>query len=1540
MKKILFTIIILLFSTLGWAQTITLRPDGILVLENRFLTVHITPEEGGRVISFIDRKTGEDFAGGAWDLGMGGEMNWQERSLKRSDWYGKPFRYEILREPNEAVVIFQRDGVTGSMQWLTVEKIYRLKKNSSRLQISYQFKVNSNAMSELVFCPWLHNSAQVKGKPGILSFATTRGVERIDFNPGSPANESFHYDLADGWFAFTSPENRNGVIFQTPYRDLMCFYNWQGSAGNTMEILYRSQRIPNGESYQTQLDITLFHGFLEPDGIIGNWVGKLSADQIQLYAAGAAQGNLELSLRKLPGHLETKLMSQEVTLAAGENTQLKFSVPPQSPGTYELICRIQEQGTEKITLMTTPLKFGSDAPAYQRSPESRRNGSDTERFGQTLLNAAERQDCYAWDFGLPLQQHAIPWLKPYTGGKIKMLILTDMRCGREVIELAARMDAEAVSCSFSGNGVSPWNPTWGHSGGLNETNIYLSELLKQKFDVIVLAGIQIKSITSSNLKLISEQVNRGTGLVSVMPTEIPSSYQSLFPAAPLIKPVYQRTEPKIVRSASFQAASDTFLAPMPFDALPEILIFPYTASLPAISTNGMPFFVTGNCGNGRTALFTWLTGRPDNTTWGGIMPAFSAEASMPWQDYYYGMLIKAILWSANRLPELQIKSIVGNPQKLTVTLNNRTNESHPVELQITARHHSRISLGNRKIEFALPPGAQSIEIPLDFWLMAGKNFLDLRLSCKGLAADFGAIAIEQQASVKIKSINAPSESYQSNSVIPVAIELDGNLAPEMTLQASCYDRLGRLLAEGTEKISSPSSQIELKLPELYSQYGYIKVKLFQSDRQLDQSQAGIDLLPRKLAGRNWDDYLVMMSWPVRDTRALPFYLRDAWAESMRELGVDMIMQHGIPVYWGHDPAKYALMYRSDFMLVMESMSRISVDCRLPYYQRPTFDYRWRQNVLKRLMENYSRTHDHKYLHRDPVLDNPDFLREYAQALQRWLPNIRHWRPFMYDLGDELSYGNFSNPIDFDFSPESLQQFRQWLRGQYSSLEQLSKEWRRDFKNWDEVIPDTAFEARQRQIYTAWGMHRTYNAQVFTNFLKTSTEAIRTADPGSRVTMSGTQEPKSYNGYDWSQLMPLIDSLTVYSMNAMPEIFRSFKKIPMMGWVGYGSSKSDIWYTIWDNAFNGHFGIGIYNEMSVMNPDLTLTPRGRQLQEAIRPLKDGIGILLFESEQEQPEIAIHYSQQSAVASWIGQEEGDFSASRLAWVELFKMLGYHLKFITTAEIEQDILLTDRYKVFVMPYSLALSDQEAKAINTFAGKGGLVLADIEPGRYNSRFNLEPLPRLKLPGAIILKKKLDSNIKTNQYSGLFRQLKSTLEQRQVKPAQQIVTIQTGAIELHAFRLSPQGGQIITGWCRQSGKAHFQIPPGYSLYNVLDNQQCTENESNLSADRPYVWVCVPYQVTGMDLEVIREADHYRLRAQVKATSGQPFRHVVRFEITGNDGKLLRHYSKVCNAPDGKAEHVIYPALNDTGEWQIKAIDIISGTTKTIKLSMKGTHQK
>ena len=87
---------------------------------------------------------------------------------------------------------------------------------------------------------------------------------------------------------------------------------------------------------------------------------------------------------------------------------------------------------------------------------------------------------------------------------------------------------------------------------------------------------------------------------------------------------------------------------------------------------------------------------------------------------------------------------------------------------------------------------------------------------------------------------------------------------------------------------------------------------------------------------------------------------------------------------------------------------------------------------------------------------------------------------------------------------------------------------------------------------------------------------------------------------------------------------------------------------------------------------------------------------------------------------------FPANRDGWVRGLTDLGLTFDFIASPQVEAGGLDPGRFKVFVMPLSLAVSRREAAAIESFARAGGIVIADAAPGLFDDHCAWAPAGQL----------------------------------------------------------------------------------------------------------------------------------------------------------------------------------------------------------------------
>ena len=73
---------------------------------------------------------------------------------------------------------------------------------------------------------------------------------------------------------------------------------------------------------------------------------------------------------------------------------------------------------------------------------------------------------------------------------------------------------------------------------------------------------------------------------------------------------------------------------------------------------------------------------------------------------------------------------------------------------------------------------------------------------------------------------------------------------------------------------------------------------------------------------------------------------------------------------------------------------------------------------------------------------------------------------------------------------------------------------------------------------------------------------------------------------------------------------------------------------------------------------------------------------------------------------------FPANRDGWVRTIKDIGLQFDFVSSEQVEQGSLNSGKYKVLILPFSVALSPLEISSIESFVESGGVVIADAAPG------------------------------------------------------------------------------------------------------------------------------------------------------------------------------------------------------------------------------------
>lgn len=716
------------------------------------------------------------------------------------------------------------------------------------------------------------------------------------------------------------------------------------------------------------------------------------------------------------------------------------------------------------------------------------------------------------------------------------------------------------------------------------------------------------------------------------------------------------------------------------------------------------------------------------------------------------------------------------------------------------------------------------------------------------------------ASLEVPGADAVEDLQVAPKVIGEGTRVEVTFRCGKSALVELVDGLGRVVAQG-----KGSGQVSLVAGRPLTHSGVVRVT----------AGSALEVMPVhfQAASRAWTDYEVVLPWA--GPRSYQPWMKTL-DDQFRRIGVTTL----------------ASPERNFRFMVSAHLNAFGI-----YWYR-------RDNYLKR-KKLYAETRDKKYLTREVTLQSPEFEASVRKQFGGRTREMAALKPFAYYLADESSLTCYTDPFDVDWAPEALGGFRAWLQKEYGTVERLNASWGTAFANWDAVLPMTGEEAQKHGNFAPWADHRVYMEREFVRAFARARDWLKEMDPEARPSISGTQVPTAHNGCDWYAIDQELEYIQPYSggsQDAMHHLFNP--KLRITGFTGYGAAGDEARYQQWQRLFYGHSGASIFWHYTMLNPDLTLSEQGEALAETFRQLQSGIGRVFMNAPVVEDGVAIHFSMASIRGAWITDgtisgEMGNVNRSsknyaelarrRDAWVKELERQGVQFRFLATQQIEGGEL--DRYKVLILPYSIALSDREIQAIERFLARGGKVFADEQAGRMDERCRwrkseLWPNLERKGPGDVGVKPALAVE------GGYLRTVRRFGESRLYgllpREGGTVMVPTLKGVTYDLLRGGPAAGRVETG-------------PGIPV--LLLNR--TSRIARLELDESLNVKLTDDKGAGVD------------------------RSVVRIEVKDAQGRPARHYATNVWVENGRGRVEIPFALSDKGDWRIEARDVISGLTAT-----------
>ncbi len=1204
-----------------------------------------------------------------------------------------------------------------------------------------------------------------------------------------------------------------------------------------------------------------------------------------------------------------------------------------------------------------------------------------------------------------------PWGEKLAGGTIKSYSISPVFDGRGIIELAERLDLDFEVTTIGRRGGAD---KWGlgdfyhsRSRGVSIDGAYYSLahnyiaddlMFSPEFDVIIWPGLHKWETYPQQIRdAILTRVKNGTGLILLYPvggegSDIwdisPLKSTDAFEAQVDIKDTEIATMPEQLDMSEWSAIKPHYISRgISFEAFPwgHMGVYPYknnSGETLVESAKGNPVLSVSNYGKGRVVALAY----PER----GFLP----RVDNPWEtglnyqywEYMWSMIARSVVWASNQEPDTFIETVTRTSDGIKVKLSNIKNNTF-IDAQVID------DFGNieEEITTAVKAKQNVADIKFNKKLVGGKHIVNIQLKSDNGVFDWYSLQFETSKNAEIVSVKNSELEIHVGKNVQSEIVLKSANSVSGTLTTRIYDNYNRLVDEDIQEVSFQGEKtfnVILNSENVISNLAIVESILEIDGNQQDRKTAEVFFLQPRL----WDDYDVTMY------HFGPNPVPGVWSavdKQLQNLNVTTL-------------AAYTLANSKHANYKVQAQTRIS-GVESPD-RGPDLDY------YKKMKATYIETGDKSVLKRKYGLKDSVYLNSIRDDLTTRLGNWKKFSPSAYYIYEEPSVTRYDDALDLCFRKSTLNAMRVWLEEEYASLTNLNEQWGTDFSKWDDVIPDDSREALERGNYSSWADHRTFMEICWADQFKFVQDIVNEIDPGGLVQLSGTQAASSHNGYDYSRLNKFVGQMNPYDIDNQLEYHHNFNSdIKVSGQAGYGALGKGVIFDYYHHLFLKETGGSyIFWQVSCLNPDLRLCQSGVDLKEGFdEMLKRGIGRLVGSYEPENElKIAIHFSYPSVHAAWIVDGEilpearvgsnnsktlEQLNRNRDGWVKILHDAGHGFSFMSYSSIEAGSLISEGYKVLILPMSYAISDEEVKQIEEFVDKGGILVADALPGvmddhnkfrkerafadifgiesRTYAREELvtpESETDLKIKNAEVLLKDNDSReLLYNKYgrgsafllnyfmddypeeklSGKSEtsllKIGKLFETENLKSGI-ILTKLTGepteGVEKYSFSEDEGSTKLLGLLPAKSGEdevINLHIDKSVHLYDIRNKKYLGEGNDfkiELKTSVPELFGLVSGTIENIKVDApstIKPGDKVELNFEITGSGISDLKSVVRVDVFNPAGKVINYYSKNCDINGGTGSYSFNLALNEQpGIWEIRLTEVISGVEKEVSVDV------
>jgi len=366
-----------------------------------------------------------------------------------------------------------------------------------------------------------------------------------------------------------------------------------------------------------------------------------------------------------------------------------------------------------------------------------------------------------------------------------------------------------------------------------------------------------------------------------------------------------------------------------------------------------------------------------------------------------------------------------------------------------------------------------------------------------------------------------------------------------------------------------------------------------------------------------------------------------------------------------------------------------------------------------------------------------------------------WEPVLWVVRESLSVPELTEQaIEKTLGPLDQFNVRCGNRAGWNASHEPTR-----FKSWSEV--KTFLIRYDKELgevtstrgwnVSAWSDFRNFMDATFADAVLRAAATCKEEDPHALCATEGGQSPFAFGWYNYEQVMRVVDVIEPYNIGNNVEVARSLKPDAiLLSTVGFDHKPGTPMTAadrieqrravrpVWWELFHNHQGTIIWDNQEEGGTfvDLKtgqLTPSADTFTDVFRELRSGLGMQVIDSIRTHDGIAIHYSHPSVQAHWLlenvkkarqwmvntidAPDESRFIAVRNSWTKLIEDLQVQYEFVSASQVAMGGLNSGKYRLFILPESIAVSQAEAAEIREFVQNGGTVAADCRVALLNER-------------------------------------------------------------------------------------------------------------------------------------------------------------------------------------------------------------------------------